>query len=179
MSTTTATPMPKMAKITLVDNGMITAYEADETRGYFQLTSTKVTTRSGIFGTTVIRDKRNCLVDGEIENLKEMLADMRQYGIHGKIVNREFKYSELPEEFKAGVKKLDKYLKIAGDSGIVCQKDGEDIYRISFYDESGEEEDVLIQHDNGELISKAGKAVRDAAASSSAKTKVKEEAANL
>jgi hypothetical protein len=167
---TAATPAPKRnAIITMVDNARITAYEADGTRGYFQLSSTKVTTTFGSFGTTVIRDKRNCLVSGDIENLVAQIAEFKEYGIEGRIFNREFKHSELPDTWVAGVKDISKYVKIGGDSGISCKKDGEEIYRLSFYDESGEQPDVLIAHDNGAEISAAGKLVRDAAANAPVK----------
>lgn len=43
-------------------------------------------------------------------------------------------------------------LKIAGDTGIACSKDGQNIYRTSVYTTDMEATDSLIAHDNGDAI---------------------------
>lgn len=45
--------------------------------------------------------------------------------------------------------------KIAGETGIPCCLDGEQIYRKTFYTESEADVDVLIQHNNNDAIKEA------------------------
>ena len=49
----------------------------------------------------------------------------------------------------------DRDYKIAGDTGIICCRDGEPIYRKAFYSMDPTEQDVLIAHTNGNAIREA------------------------
>jgi len=49
----------------------------------------------------------------------------------------------------------DRDLKVAGRTGIICCKDGEPIYRKSFYDPTGTMEDDLQPHNNNQAIREA------------------------
>lgn len=88
--------------------------------------------------------KKSALLKGKIEDLKE--ANFKEGDIlPGKIVIKESLspfYAEDP----------DKHLKRAGDSGVVCTLDDQPIYRDSIYTTNMEDEDELIQHNNGEII---------------------------
>lgn len=53
------------------------------------------------------------------------------------------------------VSKPDLDLKVAGQTGIICTKDGKKIYRKHFYTVFTDAEDQLIQHTNGEDITEA------------------------
>jgi hypothetical protein len=49
----------------------------------------------------------------------------------------------------------EKDYKIAGKTGIVCCLDGQPIYRKTFYNASGTENDIFIAHNNGNAIKAA------------------------
>ena len=58
----------------------------------------------------------------------------------------------------------DRDLKVAGSTGIICcTADGEPIYRTSFYDATGTQEDTLIAHANGDAIREANASATQAA----------------
>jgi hypothetical protein len=46
-------------------------------------------------------------------------------------------------------------LKIAGDTGIICSLDGLPIYRKTIYSMSTNAEDIIVQHDNKDVIKAA------------------------
>jgi hypothetical protein len=89
------------------------------------------------------------------------LADLRSLGwepnaeIPGNLVIKE---SVVP----FNKKDPDRDLKIAGKTGIVCSLNGQPIYRKAFYDKTGLQEDVLVQHDNIEEIRQAFAAIEEA-----------------
>ena len=49
-------------------------------------------------------------------------------------------------------------LKLAGDTGVLCRIDDNPIYRIAYYDPSGQAEDRYLEHDNEEEILEVRKA---------------------
>jgi|3_EtaG_2_1085321.scaffolds.fasta_scaffold80595_2 hypothetical protein len=90
---------------------------------------------------------RSTLIHGTVEDLETVgIADMKE--LSGKIVIRE-----QTEPFSSN--EPDRDLKIAGDTGVICCKDGEPIYRKTFYDASGLQEDDLVAHTNGDAIREA------------------------
>jgi hypothetical protein len=100
---------------------------------------------------TVISDKGwvkvkpvSALLHGTVEDLKQFGFEDGQL-LGGKIVIKESLVpfnSENPE----------KDYKMAGTTGIVCCVDGQPIYRKTFYNPSGNDQDETIAHDNSEAI---------------------------
>ena len=90
---------------------------------------------------------RSTLVHGKLEDLKAMGFEPGQE-LSGNIVIRE-----QTEPFNSS--NPDRDLKKAGDTGIICCAHGEPIYRRTFYDASGKEQDVLVAHTNGDAIREA------------------------
>jgi hypothetical protein len=82
---------------------------------------------------------------GNIDDLKELKFKKGQT-LDGKIVVKES-----TEPFNS--EDPDRDLKIAGSTGIICcTADGEPIYRTTFYDATGLQEDNMIPHANGDAI---------------------------
>ena len=101
------------------------------------------------FGTSgwVKKSSRSTLIHGTVEDLQAVgLGEAKE--LPGNIVIRE----QL-EPFSTN--DPDRDYKIAGDTGIICCKHGEPIYRKSFYSMDPTEEDVLIAHTNGNAIREA------------------------
>ena len=88
--------------------------------------------------------KKSALLKGTMEDLKA--ANFKEGDVlPGKIVIKE----SLTPFYEADP---DKHLKRAGDSGVVCTVDDQPIYRDSIYTTDENEEDELIQHNNGDII---------------------------
>tara|TARA_R110002020_G_scaffold1639_3_gene7440 strand:- start:1745 stop:2341 length:597 start_codon:yes stop_codon:yes gene_type:complete len=101
------------------------------------------------FGTGgwVKKSTRSTLIHGTVEDLQAVgLGESKE--LPGNIVIRE----QL-EPFSTNDPERD--YKIAGDTGIICCRDGEPIYRKSFYSMDPTEQDVLIAHTNGNAIREA------------------------
>ena len=99
---------------------------------------------------------RSALILGKLEELKSIgIADMKT--LPGKIVVKES-----TEPFNSS--DPDRDLKIAGETGIICcTADGEPIYRRSFYDPTGQQEDEFVAHANGDAIREANNNTNGAA----------------
>ena len=112
---------------------------------HVRITQSKIT-----FGTNgwVNRKTLSALFHGKTEDLVEMKLQADQE-MPGNIVIKESFHGREND------------LKIAGDTGIVCQGvdpvTGEvsNIYRTTYYDTSGMADDILIPHINGEEIKSA------------------------
>jgi hypothetical protein len=83
--------------------------------------------------------RRSALLKGTVTDLvnAKFVADME---LPGKIIVKESLEpfnSENPE----------KHIKIAGDTGVICNIGGQPIYRDSFYTRNESAEDILIMHD--------------------------------
>jgi len=95
----------------------------------------------------VKKQSKSTLIHGTVEDLKATgIQDAKE--LPGCIYTRE----QL-EPFNA--EDPDRDLKIAGATGIICAKDGEPIYRRSFYDATGTQQDELVAHNNGDAIREA------------------------
>jgi len=93
--------------------------------------------------------KRNMstLLHGKLEDLKDLGIGKMKY-LPGQIVIKE-----QCEPFDKG--NPDRDIKYAGDTGVVCCRDGEIIYRRTLYDASCTDTDVLVAHTNGDAIREA------------------------
>ena len=132
-------------EVTADDNGKVIRQSKNPEIGYVRITQ-KVITYSAT-GWVQPKD-RSALILGSMEDLKSMKFKKGQK-LDGKIVIKE-----ATEPFSKT--DPDRDLKIAGTTGIICcTKDGEPIYRTSFYDALGQQEDVLIAHANGDAIRSA------------------------
>jgi hypothetical protein len=89
----------------------------------------------------------SALIPGTIEDLKKAGFYLGQE-LPGKIV-----IVEQTEPFNKTNPDMD--LKVAGQTGIICMKDGKKIYRKHFYTVFTDADDEMIQHTNGEDISEA------------------------
>lgn len=99
-----------------------------------------------------VRKRRmSTLLNGKTEVIKELGLGKKKY-LPGQIVIKEqlepFSCSSDP----------DRDIKYAGDTGVICCKDGEIIYRKCFYDSSGLDVDILVAHTNGDAIREANAA---------------------
>ena len=132
-------------EVTADVNGKVIRQSSNPEIGYVRVTQ-KVVTYSA---TGWVQPKeRSALILGSMEDLKSMKFKKGQK-LDGKIVVKE-----ATEPFSKT--DPDRDLKIAGATGIICcTKDGEPIYRTSFYDALGQQEDVLIAHANGDAIRSA------------------------
>ena len=142
----------------------VTPYDSDPTQGWIELQEVVKTFQETASGTRLVAQKRTALVGGPVAELTEMIKAWKSYGISGKLVITEMIHGDLPAAFVANAKNLKAYAKIAGDSKIPCVLGGEQIYRFTKYDPSGEKLDTLVQHDNGDSIRQTLAAMRPATA---------------
>ena len=88
--------------------------------------------------------KRSALLKGTVEDLKA--ANFEDGDIlPGKIVIKESLTPFYAED-------ADKHIKRAGDGGPICTLDDQPIYRDSIYTTNMNDEDELIDHNNGDYI---------------------------
>jgi hypothetical protein len=93
------------------------------------------------------RKSISALIPGTIE-------DLTKAGFYkGQILPGKIIIVEQTEPFNKTRPDLD--LKVAGQTGIICMKDGKKIYRKHFYTVFTDAEDEMIMHSNGEDISEA------------------------
>lgn len=82
------------------------------------------------------------------------IVDLTKAGFYkGQILPGKIIIVEQTEPFNKTRPDLD--LKVAGQTGIICMKDGKKIYRKHFYTVFTDAEDEMIMHSNGEDISEA------------------------
>ena len=119
--------------------------------GHIRVSQTKV----GFSATGWVKKSNvSTLIHGTVEDLQEVgLNEVTE--LPGNIVVKESTTPFNEED-------PDRDLKIAGETGIVCCIHGEPIYRKTFYDASGLQEDELIAHDNGDAIREANAAPTNA-----------------
>jgi hypothetical protein len=120
------------SKVTVVadDNGNVIRQSKNPEIGYVRVTQDAVSYSANGW---VQRKTRSALILGNIDDLKEL------------------KFKESTEPFNS--EDPDRDLKIAGSTGIICcTADGEPIYRTTFYDATGLQEDNMIPHANGDAI---------------------------
>lgn len=102
-----------------------------------------------------VRQRRmSTLLNGKVELIKELGLSRMKY-LPGQIVIKE----QL-EPF-ADSNDPDRDIKYAGNTGVICCKEGEIIYRKTYYDATGLDTDVLVQHTNSDAIRTANKAVQN------------------
>jgi hypothetical protein len=118
--------------------------------GHIRLEQRKVT-----FNTQgwVQNKTRSTLIQGELEDLNQLGIDENTV-LSGNIVILE-------QTTAFNSKDPDRDLKMAGDTGVVCKRtnyntgEEEPIYRKTFYDQTGQQQDVLVPHTNSDEIREA------------------------
>lgn len=134
-----------MSNVTIVpdSNGNVIRQSNNPEYGHVRLEQERI-----IFnGNWVNRKVTSTLIQGKLKDLVAMGFD-KMTSMKGKIVVRESL-----EPFNATNPERD--LKIAGDTGVVCRVDDQPIYRTTFFSSNENEEDVFIQHTNGDEIRQA------------------------
>lgn len=120
-------------------------------------------------------EKRQCIMLGTVDELKDWLQDKRSGIIPGKIVVQEYRESEIPDDVLRDFfgnleetnpamyyEQYEKAVKRAGNDGPELYADGERILVFKFLDSSGEEEDIYVSHDNRDEVSEFNRARREA-----------------
>jgi len=127
------------------DNGNVIRQSQNTEIGYVRVTQDAVNySQTG----WVQRKTRSALILGNLDDLKELKFKNKQK-LEGKIVVKESiePFSQTDP---------DRDLKIAGETGIICcTADGEPIYRTTFYDVTGEQQDAFVAHANSAAIKEA------------------------
>lgn len=97
----------------------------------------------------VRKREMSTLLHGTVDDLKDIGISKMKY-LPGQIVIKE-QCEPFNEE------NPDRDLKMAGDTGVICCRHGEPIYRKCFYDATCTDTDELIHHTNSSDIKKANK----------------------
>jgi hypothetical protein len=151
-----------MSTVRIVANAktsnLITGYKNNAEYGYIQLEQTAMSIASNGW---IRESKRVCILRAKTEQLKTFVNANKTLILPGKIVIKEYLESELPDTVAESLNKnvdyetrIATYIKRAGVDGDELTLGGERILRFSNYDPTGNEADVLIQHDN--VVVKSG-----------------------
>jgi len=151
-----------MSQVRIVANAktsnLITGYKNNAEYGYIQLEQTAMSIASNGW---IRESKRVCILRAKTEQLKTFVNANKSLLLPGKIVIKEYLESELPDTVAESLNKnvdyetrIASYIKRAGVDGDELTLGGERILRFSNYDPTGNEVDVLIQHDN--VVVKSG-----------------------
>jgi len=142
-----------------------TAYQNNPEYGYIQVEEAQIQLRSL---TWVGKTRRVALIKGDVESLKTWVLENAKGGkLPGQIVVREYEEGAVPDElyreligdtevrdYEEAVKP---FIKLAGKDGVPLTIGGNRILRFSFYDETGELEDIKVQHDNSDDVASAAR----------------------
>jgi hypothetical protein len=144
--------MNSPVKIKTDDNGMVIRQSKNNSEyGHIVLQQSRVNIQSNPANPKnlgwVKTNNMTALLKGTIDELK-LFGFTKDTVLPGKIVVKE-STTPFSEE------NPDADLKIAGNTGIVCCKDGEPIYRITYYTADATEEDEFVAHDNVDAIRQA------------------------
>jgi hypothetical protein len=136
--------MNKDVVVTANESGAVVIPSKNPEFGYVRLETKSVTIDANGWAR---KSSRSALIKGAVADLKEMGLTQGQK-LPGQIVIVESHEPTNPED-------LEQDMKVAGDSGVPCTKDGQPIYRTSLYTTDMEATDTLIAHDNGDAIREA------------------------
>lgn len=143
-----------MSKVQIVpnkDGKVVSAYKSNPEFGYIQLQQNAMV----IDGGWVRNKKKSCLLRAEMTTLEAFLKQYPSLAVPGNIVTKEFLESEVPADMAARFIRKDGdyednisgYIKRAGADGEELTVGGERILRFSFYDPTGQDTDIRVQHD--------------------------------
>ena len=145
-----------MSQVRIVANAksgnLITGYKNNPEYAYIQLEQTAMSIASNGW---IREQKRVCILRATTEQCKAYINMNKTLLVPGKIVIKEYLESELPESIAETLNKnvdyetrIASYIKRAGVDGDELTLGGERILRFASYDPSGNDADILIQHDN-------------------------------
>jgi hypothetical protein len=144
-----------MVKIAPSESGDLITPTSNPNYGYMRIVE-KSFYQQGIWRRS---EERSSLVLGEIDVLVEMVKSAKNGELPGRIVYQDYLQSEMPDHVRKDLvgkrdeeEALANVFRRAGADGPHLTIGGERIVRYKFYDESGKQEDILLQHDNGEDI---------------------------
>ena len=149
-----------MTQVQIVPNAktgsVISAYQNNPEYGYVQLQQTAMV----IDGGWVREVKRSTLLRAKMELLNKFIAGNKNLSLPGKIVVKEFLESEVPADmaerfFNKNVDyetSIEPYVKRAGQDGVELTQGGERIIRFSVYDNTAQDNDVMVAHDNVDAV---------------------------
>ena len=133
-------------------NNLVTGYKNNPEYGYIQLEQTAMSIASNGW---IREQKRVCILRAKVDLLKSFVNANKSLQLPGTIVIKEYLESDLPEAIMETLNKnvdyetrIESFIKRAGVDGDELTLGGERILRFSNYDSSGQDHDVLIQHDN-------------------------------
>lgn len=112
--------------------------------GYVTVQATQFVNTNGFYS----KKLRTANIRGLVTDLNEMEASAGSWDNFvkgGKLITKESLTPVNAQDLSVG-------LKVAGDTGIICKKDGQSIYRRTEFTKNFNEMDDLIQHDNVEEI---------------------------
>lgn len=133
-------------------NNLVTGYKNNPEYGYIQLEQTAMSIASNGW---IREQKRVCILRAKVELLKSYVNANKSLQLPGKIVIKEYLESDVPDAILETLNqnvdyetRIATFIKRAGVDGDELTLGGERILRFSNYDSDGNDQDVLIQHDN-------------------------------
>jgi hypothetical protein len=133
-------------------NNLVTGYKNNPEYGYIQLEQTAMSIASNGW---IREQKRVCILRAKVDLLKSYVNANKSLQLPGKIVIKEYLESQVPDAILDTLnqnvsyeERIASFVKRAGVDGDELTLGGERILRFSNYDNSGLDQDVLIQHDN-------------------------------
>ena len=141
---------------------LITPYKNNPQYGYVTVQSEQIVMNAGWIRTV----SRTALLRAETTILDKFVAMNGNKPLPGHIVVKEYLESELPASFETRLNKnassreeaIAPFIKRAGKEGIELTLGGERILRFTDYDATGNDTDIIVNHDNVEEVSEARKA---------------------
>jgi hypothetical protein len=132
---------------------LFTTYKSNPEFGYVVLESSSLVTTGG----WIRESKRTCLIRASVATLEKFIATQAKGGtLPGKIQVREYLEDQVPaplakEHLREDVsfeEAIEPYLKKAGQDGPALTVNGLRILKFSNWDPTGEQQDIILQHDN-------------------------------
>lgn len=145
------------------DGLTITKFESNPEEGYLVLMQNKPKLVALFSGTQLKMQSSTCLLKGAVDMLEFMVEEWSELGkIPGNIIVSEFLEKDLPDSLydqETGVLKpyAENLRKVAGETGVTCKFEGQDIFRMKSYTADLAKTDTLIEHDNATEIRNAQK----------------------
>lgn len=132
---------------------IVSAYKSNPEFGYVVISEVAPTIDGNGF---LRKNKKVSTIKGAVEDLKEMNYQDGQE-LAGQIVIRESLEPTNPNNPEQDIK-------YAGDTGVICMKGGQPIYRTSLYTLDMSLTDEYVAHDNTEEIKQAQEAKAESSA---------------
>lgn len=143
---------------------LVRSYDSNPETGYVILVSEELQLK----GTWASSSVRTHIMKGKVELLEKWMTATKGV-LAGRIQVVECVEDDIPQEYAERLNKKISFeeaisynLKKTSEDGVVLTKEGKRILRFTNYDLSGNEPDVLVQHDNHDEIAAWKLAQKDA-----------------